>query len=42
MFQPFEASLWFAVFVATSVVFVLLWVFDGGKVRCGSRAALGV
>eukprot|EP00904_Undaria_pinnatifida_P014241 jgi/Undpi1/9948/HiC_scaffold_28.g12402.m1 len=31
MFQPFEASLWFAVFVATSVVFVLLWVFDGGK-----------
>eukprot|EP00904_Undaria_pinnatifida_P014240 jgi/Undpi1/9947/HiC_scaffold_28.g12401.m1 len=31
MFQPFETSLWAAVFVSTAVVLFLLWVFDGGK-----------
>ncbi|CAN0518138.1 unnamed protein product, partial [Laminaria digitata] len=29
VFKPFEIGLWVAVFVATAVVIVMLWVFDG-------------
>lgn len=33
MFEPFELSLWGAIFVSTVIVVLLLWAFDGDKVR---------
>lgn len=36
MFEPFEGPLWMAVIVTTVVMFALLWLFDGAKVRADS------